>query len=463
STEEFHRLCIYIGCAYLLRLLMNVVVESQPNCLVTLRVELPADQVSKEWTNVTRDFQRQARIPGYRPGKAPRALVESRFAKDIKEELTSKLLRESLNEAIREKNLRVLSVSQVENVEIAEDRTMRYRATVVTAPEFELPDYSSISADLAKEEVSDENVDRWIDQMREPHASYVPVEGRPLAMGDYAVVTYTANLESKPLGEVIPDAPAQLQGRRNAWIVMDERSLLPGFSQSIVGMQINEERTISIELPADFSPANLAGRSLEYAVTLHAINTKVLPEWDDALAEKIEPGATVNQLREKMRARLESLAEANFQNSKRQAAVRFLLDRVDCELPAPVVAKEAGEILQDIVRDNQVRGVSDDEMRKHQDELIGAAQQGARDRVRGNFLLLRVAEREKLEVTEEDLTRRILELAARYEIAVPKLVKDLERRKGFGALREQILIGKALDLLAANVRVRASASQPATA
>ena len=463
STEEFHRLCIYIGCAYLLRLLMNVVVESQPNCLVTLQVELPADQVSKEWTNVTRDFQRQARIPGYRPGKAPRALVESRFAKDIKEELTSKLLRESLNEAIREKNLRVLSVSQVENVEIAENRTMRYRATVVTAPEFELPDYSSISADLAKEEVSDENVDRWIDQMREPHASYVPVEGRPLAMGDYAVVTYTANLESKPLGEVIPDAPAQLQGRRNAWIVMDERSLLPGFSQSIVGMQINEERTISIELPADFSPANLAGRSLEYAVTLHAINTKVLPEWDDALAEKIEPGATVNQLREKMRARLESLAEANFQNSKRQAAVRFLLDRVDCELPAPVVAKEAGEILQDIVRDNQVRGVSDDEMRKHQDELIGAAQQGARDRVRGNFLLLRVAEREKLEVTEEDLTRRILELAARYEIAVPKLVKDLERRKGFGALREQILIGKALDLLAANVRVRASASQPATA
>ena len=340
---------------------------------------------------------------------------------------------------------------------------MRYRATVVTAPEFELPDYSSISADLAKEEVSDENVDRWIDQMREPHASYVPVEGRPLAMGDYAVVTYTANLESKPLGEVIPDAPAQLQGRRNAWIVMDERSLLPGFSQSIVGMQINEERTISIELPADFTSANLAGRRLEYAVTLHAINTKVLPEWDDALAEKIEPGATVNQLREKMRARLESLAEANFQNSKRQAAVRFLLDRVDCELPAPVVAKEAGEILQDIVRDNQVRGVSDDEMRKHQDELIGAAQQGARDRVRGNFLLLRVAEREKLEVTEEDLTRRILELAARYEIAVPKLVKDLERRKGFGPLREQILIGKALDLLAANVRVRASASQPATA
>jgi trigger factor len=123
---------------------MNVVLEPRPNCLMTLSVELPSERVSKEWSNIAQTFQRKARVPGYRPGKAPQALVESRFAKDIKEELTSKLLRDSLSEAIRENNLRVLSVSEVENVEIAEDRTMRYRATVVTAPEFELPDYSSI-------------------------------------------------------------------------------------------------------------------------------------------------------------------------------------------------------------------------------------------------------------------------------------------------------------------------------
>jgi trigger factor len=442
---------------------MNVVVESQPNCLVTLQVELPADQVSKEWTNVTRDFQRQARIPGYRPGKAPQALVESRFAKDIKEELTSKLLRESLNEAIRENNLRVLSVSQVEGIEIAEDRTMRYRATVVTAPEFELPDYSSLPADITKEKVSEESVQRWLDQLREPHATYTPVEGRSLAMGDYAVLTYSASLEGKPLGEAVPDAPAQLQGRRNAWILMDENSLLPGFCQAIVGMSLNEERTISLDLPADFNLPSLAGKRLDYAVTLHAINTKILPEFDDMLADKIEPGTTAAQLEEKVRERLENLAEVHFQNAKRQAAVRYLLDRVDCELPAPVVEKEMEGILREIIRDNQVRGISDDEIRKHQDELIGAAQQGARERVRGNFLLLRVAEKEKLKVTEEDVTRRVLEMAARYEIPVGKLVKDLERRNGFGPLREQILIGKALDLLAANVRVRESSSEPITA
>jgi trigger factor len=454
-------LCMSCGCAYLLRLHMNVVVESQPNCLVTLRVELPSDQVSKEWSNVARDFQRQARIPGYRPGKAPQALVESRFAKDIKEELTSKLLRESLNEAIREKNLRVLSVSQVENVEIADDRTMRYRATVVTAPEFELPDYSFIPAEIAKEKVTDESVSRWIDQLREPHATYTPVEGRSLAMGDYAVLSYAATLDGTPLGETIPDAPAQLQGRRNAWILMDDSTLLPGFCKAIEGMNVNEERSFSLDLPADFPLSGLAGKRLDYATSLHAINAKILPELDDALAEKIEPGATADQLAQKVRERLEGLAELQFQNAKRQVAVRYLLDKVDCELPAPVVEKEMTGILRDIVRENQVRGISDDEIRKHQSELIGAAQQSAKDRVRGNFLLLRVAEKEKLEVSEQDVSRRVFEMAARYEIPVAKLVKDLKRRDGFGPLREQILIGKALDLLAANVTVREPSGEPA--
>jgi trigger factor len=433
---------------------MNVVVESQPNCQVTLQVELPSDRVAKEWRAISKNFQRQVRIPGYRPGKAPQSLVDTRFAKDIKEELTNKLLRETLNEAIREKNLRVLSVSQVENVEIDEHKTMRYRATVLTAPEFELPDYSQISAEIAKSEPSEEQVAHWIDQMREPHASYNPVEGRSLAEGDYAVVTYAATLGGQALAEAEPTSPAQLQGRRNAWIFMNESSLAPGFSKALEGMSANEERVFPLDFPADFQVPALAGKTLEYTVTLHAINTKSLPEFDDAFAEKIEPGMTAEKLRENVRERIGQMAESQYENAKRQAAMKYLLDKVDCELPAPVVEREMTGILREIVQDNQGRGVSDEELRSHQEELIGAAQQSAKDRVRGNFLLLRIAEQEKLEVAEQDVAQRVLEMAARYEIPVKKLVKDLQRRDGFGPLREQILAGKALDLLAANVTVR---------
>ncbi len=440
---------------------MNVLLESQPNCLVTLQVELPADQVSKEWQSVARQFQRNVRIPGYRPGKAPQALVETRFAKDIKEELTNKLLRESLNEAIKEKNLRVLSVSDVENVEIGDDKTMRYTATVVTAPEFELPDYSSIPVELTKEEVSDEHVQRWVDQLREPHATYAPVEDRPVAMGDYAVVTYSATLDGTPLGEAVATAPAQLQGRRNAWVLMAGESLAPGFCKAIEGLAVNEERAFGLDFPADFPLSDLAGRKVDYTVTLHAINTKTLPDFDDALAEKIEPGTTAGQLRAKVRERIESVAAQQFENGKRQAAVNYLLSQVNCELPVNVVEREMSGILREIVRENQGRGISDEEIRKHQEELIGAAQNSAQERVRANFLLLRVAEKEKIELQEQDVAQRVLEMAARYEIPVNKLVKDLQRRDGFAPLREQILIGKALDLLVANVTVRETA--PTTA
>lgn len=437
---------------------MNVVVETQPNCQVTLQVELPADQVSKEWQSVARNFQRNVRIPGYRPGKAPQSLVDTRFAKDIKDEVTNRLLRETLNKAITEKNLRVLSVSQVENVEIFDDKSMRYRATVLTAPEFELPDYSSIPVTLARETPSEEHVQRWLDQLREPHATYTPVEDRPLAEGDYAVVTYAASLDGKPLAETLPSAPAQLQGRRNAWILMSEGTLAPGFCKAIEGMTLNEERTFSLDLPADFPVTDLAGKKLDYTVTLHGINTKSLPEFDDALAEKIEAGSTAEKLKQTVRERIENMANSQFENAKRQAAVKHLLDQVQCELPAPVVEREMAGILREIVQDNQVRGVSDDELRKHQDELIGAAQQSARDRVRANFLLLRIAEKENLEVAEQDVAQRVLEMAARYQIPVKKLVKDLQKRDGFAPLREQILASKALDLLVANVTVR----EPAT-
>lgn len=437
---------------------MNVVVESQPNCLVTLQVELPADRVSKEWKAVARQFQQNVRIPGYRPGKAPHALVESRFAKDIKEELTNKLLRESLNEAIKEKDLQVLSVSDVQNVEIADDKTLRYTATVVTAPEFELPDYSSISVELKKEEVADGDVQQWLDRLREPHASYAPVEDRPLAMGDFAVLTFAATIAGQPLGEVVPGVPAQLQTRRNGWLLMAEESLLPGFCRAIEGMKPNEDRTISLELAADFGVADLAGKKLDYAVTLHAINSKTVPELDDELAEKIEPGSTAEALRARVRERLEAHSVQRFEGAKRQAALDALLGQFTCELPANVVEREMTGILREIVHENQVRGVSDDELRKHQEELVGAAQKSAAERVRANFLLLRIAEKEKLSVEESDIAQRVAQMAMQYEIPMKKLVKDLDRRNGFGPLSEQILIGKTLDFLAGHVTVREPAA-----
>ncbi|MEI6279308.1 MAG: trigger factor [Verrucomicrobiae bacterium] len=433
---------------------MNVVCDPQPNCVVNLQVELPADRVSREWLSIAKDFQRHARLPGYRPGRAPQAMIDSRYAKEIREELEKKLLNESINEAIKQKNLRVLTVSKVEDITIGDDKTMRFRASVVTAPEFELPDYSSIPVEAAKRPVTDGDVEKWIEQFREPHATFEAVEDRPLAMGDYAVLTYEGKIGAQLLSDALPKAPAQLQGRRNAWIFMDEGTLVPGFAKAIEGMAINDERAFTLDVPADFPLADLRGSKVSYSTTLHGINSRQLPPLDDALAEKIDPGKTLDAIRTELRGRLEKMAESQFESAKRNGAIQHLLAHVQCELPAQAVDREVTGILRDIVRENQGRGVSDDELRAHQDELVGVAQQNARDRVRANFLLLRIAEKEKIEVVDSDMLMAIAEMSRQYEIPVKKLIKDLRSRDGFGPVRDQILMGKALDLIAANVTVR---------
>lgn len=443
---------------------MNVFVESQPNCIATVRVELEPERVEREWQAVSKAFQKQARIPGFRPGKAPQALIEKKFADDIREELQNRLLREAMNEAIEEKKLRVLSVSNVENVEIRPDKSMEFTATVVTSPEFEMPDYSKIEVEAAKREVTDADLEGLLTKVAEQHAEFETVEGRAAAMEDFVVLTYEAKLDGTPLLEAMPDAPKLLAGRPNWWIRLAPDTLAPGFSEALVGMNPDDSREFEIALPDDFPHEPLRGKTLAFSATLHEIRMRKLPELNDELASKIEPGKTLEEIRTQLREEMEKQSERDFDAAKRNGAVQFLLSNVQCELPTHLVNNEMQGILKEIVEENQVRGMSDEELKSQEDQILGFAKQNAAERVRGRFLLLRLAEKENLEVTQQDLTLAIMQMSARYEVPAQKLIKDLQRRNAFGAIREQILVGKALDFIAANVTVRepSEAATPAT-
>lgn len=442
---------------------MNVVVDTKPNCIATLHVELPPEQVEKEWQAVASQFQKVAKIPGYRPGKAPQAIVDRRFGDDIREELTNKLLRQAMNEAIAEKKLRVLSVSKVDDVAINPDKSMRFTATVVTSPEFELPDYSKIEVEIAKHEVTDADVEQALEGLAEQHAEFESVEGRALEMGDFAILTYAATLDGQGLLEAVPAAPPLLAGRPNWWIRLAPDTLAPGFCEALAGMNVDESRDFTVALPADFPLEALRGKTLGYSATLHEIRRRVLPPLDDALAARLDPGRTIAEIRERLREELGKRAENEFESRKRSAALQHLLRSVTCELPQQMIHNEMSGILREIVQENQVRGVSDEELKSHQDEIMGAAQQSATERVRSTFLLLRIAEKENLTASQQDLAAHVMQLAARYQIPMQKMVKDLERRNAFGSIREQILAGKALDLIASNVTVREPSGQPASA
>ena len=433
---------------------MNVQVENLPNCVTTLHVEVPPEKVSAAWDDIAKDYARYAKIPGYRPGKAPRNVIEKKFQKEIREELQKRLLNESTREVISEKKLRVLSVASVEDLEIGDDKTLRFNATLITAPEFELPDYKNISVETKSNEVSDEELNAAVENLREQYADFADIAERGAQMDDYIVVDYSGTIDGKPVHEVVPKAGKPLSGNNDFWIRMTPQSFFPGFCDALLGAKPGESREFEIEVPADFAVEELRGQKIHYAVTIKGVKEKQLPELTDEFAGKIAPGKNIGELRELVKQELDREKNATAEREKRNQIMQQLLSKVECELPENLVRSETRRLLAEIVRENQTRGVADAVLKESEQELVTSASTSARERLKGTFILLRIAEAEKISVSREELQQRIAALAARYGMSFDKMLKELEKRGALDQLNEDILTGKVLDFLSSNASVQ---------
>ena len=438
---------------------MNVEVENLPNCIASLHIELPPDLVTKERNEVIKGFRRVARIPGFRPGKAPNSVVEAKFRKEIQAELTKKLVTETTREAIREKGLKVLSISDVDGVEFTPERSMRFTATLITSPEFELPDYKGIQVNLPPAEATDQELEKSLQSLRERHATFSDLEGRALEMNDFAVIDYAATLDGRPLLEVEPKAPKILGGGIDFWIKLDENTFLKGFSDQLVEMQIGETREFTLRVPDDYPVAELAARTLDFNVTLKAIKSMQLPELSDELAEQVEKGLTLEKLKETLKEQLAVEKERRLETMKQNQIIDYLASHVECELPQSYVKDETRRIMSEIVQHNQMRGISDDLLRENQKDIISAASRNARDRLKANFILTKIAEKEQIEVKPQELRERVQMLANQYRVKYEKMMSDLEEKKAIGQVREEVLIGKVLDFLTSNANVEITSEE----
>src|SRR5437667_3950948 len=212
---------------------MKVAVEKQPGSISKLQIELPADEVAKEWDAIANSFARFAKIPGYRPGKAPRAVIDKRFRKEIQDELTKKLVSKSYRDAVEKEQLRVASLTNIEDIQFGEDKSMRFHATVVIAPEFELPDYKNIPVQLPDTKVSDAEVEEALQRLRDQSADFVDVQGRGLQTGDFAVLDFEGSIENRPIGEIAPQASKNLQGGKKFWLHLESENFLPKFCEHL--------------------------------------------------------------------------------------------------------------------------------------------------------------------------------------------------------------------------------------
>jgi len=442
---------------------MNVQLENLPNCLTTVRVEIPAEEGAKTWNEIAKEYAQYAKLPGYRPGKAPRAIVEAKFKKEIKEEAQSRLLSNSVRDAVKEHNIRYLSISNVEDLEFGEDKSFRFTATLVTAPTFDLPDYKALSVELPSAEATEQDVDEAFERIRTQHAEFVDITDRAAEADDFAVISYKGTLDGKPVDEAAPGAAKRLSGGDDFWIKLSGDSLLPGFAEKIVGAKIGETREFDLELAADFPGEALAGKTLHYSVTLNGIKQQKLPELDDAFAAKLIEGKTLAEIRDIIRTELGRQKEFEVEQEKRNQILKQLIDKIECELPEGHVRNETHRILTDLVSENRNRGLSDEQIKEGQQELLASAGQAARERLKATFVLLRIGEQENISVSREEFEGRLAAMSARYDIPREKLRKDLEKAGALGKLQEEILTGKVLDFLASNVSVAPKAPEAAEA
>jgi trigger factor len=428
---------------------MNATLETLPNCLATLRVEVGAEALKKVRDKVVRDYMNQARIPGFRPGKTPRALVEKRFTKDIAEQTESDLISESLTSAIQEKGLRVLRVSGVEDVK-SDPAGFSFSATLVTVPDFEIPQYKGLTVEIpvVTEAQKEDAVDKTIEDLRARQADFVELaEDRGAEMEDFVVVDYSGTIGGRPVHEVFPKVGQILSSNEGFWVRMTEEAFFPGFCGHLLAARPGDVRAFQIEVPADFPVEGFGGQKLDYEVTLKEIKVRVLPEVDDEFAATLAPGKSLVELREMVREELLRRHVAELETLKRDQVMEQLISHVECELPEDMARAETNQVLSEVVKDNQSRGVSEEMLRENEKELVSSASQTARNRLKGSFILSRIAELENIVPTREEVLGRIAGIAQRADMSIEKAVKEVSRRRMIQQIENDIVTNKALEFV----------------
>ncbi|MGI8605482.1 MAG: trigger factor [Verrucomicrobiales bacterium] len=432
---------------------MNITVEKLPDCKAAIRVEVPREKVESQRAQITQVYYRQAAIPGFRPGKAPAAMVARRYARQIEEELRERLIGEGYREGSKQEGLDVLRPTDVKGPTFNVDGSFTFTVEVITAPEFELPVYQGIPVRLPKAAITDANVSQAIENLRERLADYTPIDNRGVEEGDVAVVEYHGFIDGKPIREFAPQAPDEIYHAHDRWVRVREPSFVPGFSSGLIGMQIGESRPVNVTLPEDFPVKEIAGMEVIYEVELKELKQQILPELDDEFARKTKLADDAEALRTVVRERLDEDLQKKLDQIARQQIIGYLNKAVTVDLPEELIDQATQRRVQELVEENQGRGLSDQEIIEHQEDILAAASEQAQFDVKTIFILGKIAGKEGIKAEPQEVTTEITLYAlgaGRNKQQMAKLLKNTTIKDRF---RENIITRKTIELLRAKATV----------
>jgi trigger factor len=428
---------------------------TESTCKREIELEIPAENVQKATEKVARDIARIARIPGFRPGKAPVTLVRRRFADDIQGEVVQSLVPEYLEKALGEKKLVPVTHPEVDKVEFKDGEPLRFRAVFEVLPEFELGDYKNIRVHVDEIEIGDAQVDKALEEMRERAATFVPVEGRAAKDGDYVLI----KLMGTPVGG---GDPIQAD---NIMCHLGSEETLASFTENLRDAAPGDTRKFDAKYPDDYPDPKLAGKTYSFSVDVQAVKEKKLPELNDEFAKDAageqasqEGGVTtLDALRRKIRESLDAAKEQQQTAQAREKILAELVKQHDFPVPEALIESQMDTRLERVVRSLAAQGV--DPRAVNVDWVSLRRQQ--RDRsvadVKAELLLDRIAEAENIDATDEDVEKEIAVLAEQSGESATSLRARLTKQGALDRMKSKLRSDKAIDWLYRTARIEKTA------
>jgi trigger factor len=402
-----------------------------------LEVTVPLEEVERETERVVEALREKVRLPGFRPGKVPAGIIRSRFAAEVRQEVLEALVPKFLRQEVEKANLPLVGEPDIRDLEFEPGKPLRFRAEFEVIPEFELQEYRGLTVSYSEPEVTEEDIDRRLEELREQKADYVNVDPRPAADGDYVLVHLesVAGVEGKPIRQ------------EDLMLHLGDPDTLPDFTENLRGVAPGEEKEFDVAYPEDYGEPRLAGKRVRFRVQLKAIRRKELPELNDEFAKDLGDYQDLAELREEVRKSL--LAEREFlaQQRAKNELIDKLVDLHDFPVPEVFVERQMEANVEQRMRELVAQGVDPRSIRLDWDKVRQAQGERARREVKASMILERIADREAIETTYEELDREIQRIARQRREPVPAVRKRLEQEGQLRRLASRIRIDKTLNFL----------------
>ena len=424
---------------------MNVDIKDAGVARKIATVSFDSDEVSKHESKACQELGKLISIPGFRKGKAPSNVIRKKYAKELREELTRKVSTVAYEAVLEQKDIKIFSVLKVDAGELSSSEAASVEITVDVEPEFDLPNYKEYELTVEPTDVSDEEITKELDAIREQRASFDVVE-RAVQNGDYVKCSYEGMLDGKAVADLVPEKP--MYGKQaNTWEEAGNQTGMgvDAIADGVIGMSVGDKKEVNTTFAKDFEVEALANKSVSYQLEVHEVREKKAPSLDDEEFLKSLKIESVDELKEKVSDQIKVRKDQENQNLKRKQITQNILDMDNFPLPQQAVEDESKAIFQNRIQQASRQGAKPEEIEKNRDDWWKESQTQGEARVKLTLVLSKIAEEEKVTVEKEDLAQAATREAMMRREDPTKFIKELTQdRNRLNRLREDIVYDKTL-------------------